>query len=479
MKIRMKIYMFAALLAAFAPIAEAQTESPVSVVSNELKKKGNELYIDAVIKINGDQISTRRFLTLTPVLESGSQKMGLPSVLVNGRIRNKVYNREVALNNTDEEYFAVVNAKKNPDASVSYKMTIPYESWMKDARFVLAQDLCGCGKEKPGEPLLIADKVDGFYQVQPFLVYIRPEVESEKHRVEESSAFIECRVDKYNILNDFRGNANELAKIDNSINLVVDDKNVSLEGITLKGFASPEASFEHNRILAGNRVKSLAEYVGKKHNLAENLFTLENGIEDWDGLKAYAEADMNIPSRKEVLDIINSNAGPDKKQDELETLNGGEPYKYIYRTIYPKLRRTDYKVKYLVREFSLEEARKIIKTNPKQLSLDEMYAVANSYPLGSDAYNEVFEIAVRTFSNDPVANLNAANVALSKRDLDAAARYLAKADNSPVAIHARGVLALLQDNLDEAERLLNQAKAAGIEDASANLEELRKKRADL
>ena len=82
------------------------------------------------------------------------------------------------------------------------------------------------------------------------------------------------------------------------------------------------------------------------------------------------------------------------------------------------------------------------------------------------------------YSDEPDANLNAANIALSKNDLDAARTYLAKAGNSPEAIHARGVLNLLDGNWDEAGKLLDQAKAAGVKEAAANLDELRKKEAD-
>ena len=131
-----------------------------------------------------------------------------------------------------------------------------------------------------------------------------------------------------------------------------------------------------------------------------------------------------------------------------------------------------------MRFFTVEEGREIIKTRPQQLSLSEMFAVANSYEIGSKDYNEVFEIAVRMYGDDPVANLNAANIALSKHDLEAARTYLAKAGNSPEAVHARGVLNLLEGNLDEAGKLLEQAKAAGVKGAAANLDELRKKEAD-
>lgn len=59
--------------------------------------------IDAVITVDGSRIKSRENLSLTPVLESASQKEGLPSILLNGRISQKVYDREIALNNLQDE----------------------------------------------------------------------------------------------------------------------------------------------------------------------------------------------------------------------------------------------------------------------------------------------------------------------------------------------------------------------------------------
>ena len=59
--------------------------------------------------------------------------------------------------------------------------------------------------------------------------------ETEKHRAEVGTAFLDFQVDKYQILPDFRNNAVELAKINNTIRTVTEDKNVKPTGIVLKG----------------------------------------------------------------------------------------------------------------------------------------------------------------------------------------------------------------------------------------------------
>ena len=479
-----KLYMAAVLMAATMPGAFAQqVASPIQVTCNDLVQKGDSVYIDALIRVDGRYVESRKSLTLTPVLESGTQKVGLPSILLNGKKRQKVYQREIALGNlTDEPRYAVINTSKSPDADVSFKMAIPYENWMKEARLVLAQDLCGCGKEEAVGPLLIADKIrrrpDQRYEVQPLLVYISPEAETEKHRAEVGTAYLDFQVGKSQILPDFRNNAVELAKINNTINTVVSDKNITPKGIVLKGYASPEGSYKSNALLADNRVKSLRDYIRTKYDFKPDFFTLESEPEDWTGFKEKVEEDAGVPSRSEVLAIINSNEEPDRKEAKLRVLNGGAAYRYVLKEIFPSLRRTEYRIDYSVRFFTVEEGREIIKTRPQQLSLSEMFAVANSYEVGSKEYNDVFEIAVRMYSDDPVANLNAANIALSKKDLVAARNYLAKAGTSPEAVHARGVLNLIEGNLDAARPLLEQAKSVGIQGASSNLKQLEKKKAD-
>lgn len=56
----------------------------------------------------------------------------------------------------------------------------------------------------------------------------------------------------------------------------------------------------------------------------------------------------------------------------------------------------------------MEEARKIIKTNPKLLSLNEMYMVAQSYPSGSKDFKEVFDISARLYPDNELSILNSA-----------------------------------------------------------------------
>ncbi|MDE5663110.1 MAG: tetratricopeptide repeat protein, partial [Muribaculaceae bacterium] len=129
------------------------------------------------------------------------------------------------------------------------------------------------------------------------------------------------------------------------------------------------------------------------------------------------------------------------------------------------------------RPLTVEETIEVMRTDPKKASLQEMFLVAQTYDPGSEEFNEAMAIAVATYPDDPVANLNAGAVALNSGDLDAAAAYLAKAGDAPEAFQARGVLAMQRGDFAEAERLLTQALELGVEDAEYNLAVLRRMRA--
>ena len=113
-----------------------------------------------------------------------------------------------------------------------------------------------------------------------------------------------------------------------------------------------------------------------------------------------------------------------------------------------------------------------MRTQPQKLSLQELFLVAQDCEPGSKEFDEVFDIAVRMYPDDPIANLNAANTALRHKDLKAARRYLAKTSAIPQSVYARGICALLEKNYAEAETLLKQAQSQGIHEADAALKEL-------
>ena len=139
----------------------------------------------------------------------------------------------------------------------------------------------------------------------------------------------------------------------------------------------------------------------------------------------------------------------------------------------PGLRKVNCKIDYTVVNFDVEQGRIIIRENPKYLSLNEMYQVANSYPKGSKDFVNVFDIAVRMYPTDQVANLNAAAVALSQKDLNTAVKYMEKADHTTAEfMNNTGVYNFLNGDIQRAMAAFEQAAKLGNEAAQTNLKQL-------
>ena len=258
---------------------------------------------------------------------------------------------------------------------------------------------------------------------------------------------------------------------------IKNDKNLEIQGVSFKGYASPEGSIASNLKLSDLRARSMMNFLINEVNLKDIPLKAEGGGEDWDRLKKLL-TESPISGKDKLLTIIEQCGTSDACEQKFKTVDGGTAYMQLLKEIYPQLRRTACSVDYTVRGFSVEEGREIIKTHPQQLSLNEMYLVANTYPEGSEDFREIFEIAVRMFPDDSTANINAATTALMRRDLSTAQMYLnrVKGDKRAEAANAQGVLYMLEGNYDQAEVFLKKAAVAGLSSANENLEELVRKR---
>ena len=456
-----------ALLA--APCAlQAQTDSPrladnsIVVENKKVEQTDHNLVVDLTLNMDSLHLRSNQRLVFTPIVRStGGQERTMPQFIVNGRKQDISYKRYAHKDYPDDAQ--VVRRKNGTAQSYEYNAIVPYEEWMKNADVVIAEDLCGCGNVEEQDQTVIQRLRT------PYMAYLRPKAEARKARTEEGRAFIDFPVDKTTLYPDYRNNPRELDKIVNTINLVKEDKNVSITGIEIHGYASPEAPYNYNARLAEGRAKTLTDHVRRLLNLEDRLFKVTSTPEDWDGLRE-AVLSSNLEHKQEILDIIDDNKlTPDTRERKIKS-NYPKEYRFMLDTYYPALRHSDYVVSYTVRPFSVEEAKEILRTKPKQLSLEEMYLVAQTYEPGSDEFNEVFQTAVRLYPEDETANLNAACAEIERGDYKAASRYLAKAGNSPYAAHARGVIAMKQGNDDEARRQFTIAAQGGVKEAQQNLD---------
>ncbi len=460
-------------VASYTP-TPAGTVDGVMVENLSITRNGRYISVDMLIDMKNLKVSGNRAVLLTPRIVNGNDSISLPAVGVYGRRRYYTYirNGESMLSGADEKTF---KASKKPD-TLPYRADVDYEEWMDGARLTLEREEYGCCNSILDDQYAMLGGYDAPVENAAFfpeLVYVQPKAEMSKSRTLEGSAFIDFPVDRTEIHPEYRRNAVELGKIQASIDSVRDDSDVTITQVWLKGFASPESPYAHNRDLAIGRTAALKKYI-------QQLYRFDNGIiatgyepEDWAGLRRFVER-SNISHKSEIMALIDSDRNPDAKEAEIKRAYPAE-YRFMLQNFYPALRHTDYRIAYNIRSYSdVEEIKRIFATRPQKLSLNEFYIMAQEYEPGSDEFTEVYETAVRMFPDDATANLNAANAAMRRGDNAAAERYLSKAGDSPEAVYARGALAIRSKDYDTALRYMNEAQNRGISQAAVVLDELTK-----
>ncbi len=469
-----KLGLLTAALIAAAPLTSAKGIAPVGVDSISFARHGEYMMLDMNLDLTPTDVQSRRAQVLTPLIVSeNGDTLSLPSVGVYGRQRyiNYLRNDRAGLSRESETAF---KASERP-ADFSYEAAVPFQPWMNGSQLLMRRRLFGCAN------CLIEERINPvttYFQVNPAIpeiIYFDAKDEGPVVESLEGAAYIDFIVDKTNIEPNYRRNPQELLKIQSSIDTVLNDKDVTITGVWLKGFASPESPYSHNTDLAIGRTAALKKYLNQLYNFKGDIISTDYEPEDWEGLRRFVER-SNIDHKSEIIALIDSDMEPDPKEALIKK-RYPEEYRFMLQTYYPALRHTEYRVTYEInRTDDINKIRETMRTKPSRLTLREFLLLGNACQPGSDEFNEVFETAVRMYPDNETANINAANAALQRGDYTTAEQYLSRAGNSPEAIYARGSLAFIQGDYDRAEQLMQDASS--IPASRATLDEIARIRAN-
>lgn len=445
----------------------------VEVSDVHYMRHGGNMNVEMDVDLGALDVKPQRAVILTPYLVNGSDSLALHSVGIYGRKRyyHYVRNGESMLTGPSELSYR----RKQKPSHLAYTSEVPYADWMDGSQLCIVRQDYGCCSS------LLAQQQGplGSYRsvaYKPDFRYVQPVVVTDKSYTLSGRAFIDFPVNRTELHPDYRGNRAELAKIVATIDSVRNDQDITVTSLTIKGFASPEGTYENNVRLAKGRTETLKQYVQQLYRFEPGFIVSDYEAEDWQGLRDYV-AGSALEHRSEILAIIDDPAlDPDPREWRIK-LRYPDDYKVLLSSIYPALRHSDYRITYSVRAFSSpDEIRRIMATAPQKLSLNEMFILAQTLEPGSDEYNDVFETAVRMFPDNETAHLNAANAAMTRGDYTSAQRYLAKAGDGAEAIYARGVLSALRGDYEAAEQLVREAQAKGMADLGGVIEHLQEVR---
>lgn len=480
MKTKNSIYLIVALfMAVSAAWAQEADLSGIRIENPTTVKQGDMVTVSFDLSLDALRVKRNNMLVLTPVLTSNENDIettALPPVVVTGKKRNKILQRKEVLGESlpmADQPLEIVVRKNNSEQQVHYTFTTPYRSWMQDASLSLVNEVSGCADcmSHEGEELLIASIIPEPYDPVYRLTYVVPEVEV-KTRSDRHTATFNFVVDRWELLRDYKGNASKFNEVDRVVWEIRNNPDLEITEFEIHGYASPEGSAPHNTMLAENRANAFADYLVTKFNIDRNRFTVSSHGEDWEGLRKAVDA-SSLGDKQAVLDIIDRVSNPDARDAELMKLSG-DTYRTLLNDYYPPLRRSEYVVAYNVRPFDVEEAREIVKSNPKLLSLNEMYLVAQSYPVESSEFSQVFDIAVRLYPDSDIAILNSAAADIESGNMDGAIERMMKIADSPKVWNNLGVAHARKGDLEKAREFFAKAAAQNDTDAVQNIHELQK-----
>ena len=458
----------------------------VKVVNEEVKKQGSEVSLRMTLDLTGLRVGNQKSVCLHPAVVSadGTHEAVLAPVVVDGKTRSRVHRREKALTGaspaTDNAYTVLRSGR---ESRVEYIAKLAYEPWMVDSRLVLRERMTGClDCTAATEESTVKAPFIKLFTPRYVTPFVTPEREAVKVRNEVRVARLQFRQGKSDVDPRYKDNRAELETVTGSINVVKTNPDLTITGIYITGYASPEGSVAFNQKLSESRANALAEYARKDTHMDASLWHVAGMGEDWEGLRREVEKHPQLLDIDKVLRLIDECEG-DKDACEKRIRESVSPdvYTRLLNEMYGPLRRNEYKIEYSVRSFNLEEAKKQIKTRPDLLSVEEIYTVAESYGKGTADYEEALRIAAATYPKNAAAVVNAACLKMEGRDVQGAIAMLEASEvkEDGRALNALGVAYAKQKQYDRAKAVLEQAVQAGSREARTNLEQVAGVVADL
>ena len=238
-----------------------------------------------------------------------------------------------------------------------YQQTLARKEWMNIALLrLLVVRTDGCGTELYREERVLRVPTPIITDKNKDVV-----VRTENIHQLRGRAFVTFRVNKTEVEPDFRNNRVELERLSHTIDSVASDSTIEILRIQVKGFASPEGSYDSNDRLARERTSSLTRYVIANTKVSPVLFHTGYEAEDWQGLRNFVDTTSMLTHREDLLRMIDTEMDPDDKLYKIG-VTWTEDFKVLAREAFPLLRHTDYQIDYQLKEVKEEAAEEKLDT---------------------------------------------------------------------------------------------------------------------
>ncbi|MDE6510001.1 MAG: hypothetical protein K2K99_07385, partial [Muribaculaceae bacterium] len=204
------------------------------------------------------------------------------------------------------------------------------------------------------------------------------------------------------------------------------DSRREIEEINIRSYASPDGTMEFNTKLAEKREKTTVDYMNKQlKGKSFGELTADFTPEDWDGFKRLVEA-SNIQDKDLILSVLQMYKDPDVRDRELRNLTN--VFEQLAEEILPQLRYSRISAKINVIGKSDDEIRAAYRSNPSELSVDELLYLATLTDSNDEKVQiystaaELYPTDYRTFNNVGLCQYRAGDYAAARECFAQAAR---------------------------------------------------------
>ena len=239
---------------------------------------------------------------------------------------------------------------------------------------------------------------------------------------------------------------------------------LELKEININSYASPDGPEAFNYQLAEKREKNTVNYVEgvlKKDKITEfGELTKNFTAEDWEGFKELVSK-SNIQDKDLILSVLSMYKDPQQRERELRNL--AAVFEVLADQILPQLRYSRITASIDVIGKSDKEIQDLFKSNPKELSVEEILYCATLTDNLNDRM-KIYETATRIYPNDyrtwnnlGVTQYEAGNYNVAKANFQKALSLNAKSADAKMNL---GLISILDKDYAKANEYFGQAAGA-------------------
>ncbi|MDG2208851.1 MAG: hypothetical protein P8K81_02565 [Flavobacteriales bacterium] len=251
------------------------------------------------------------------------------------------------------------------------------------------------------------------------------------------------------------------------IQLSAEADSVTLTGVTIEAYASPEGEITLNEDLAidraGSASKAMANELKRSKVAVDDAFYNEVPLgEDWSGFKSLMQG-SSIADKNLILRVLEMYSDKNKREEEIRNI--AKTYQEIEKEILPELRRSQMAVSYDVEGYTDDELQALCMDSPLVLTADELLYSATLF---EDVNTQlmVYKHGMKFHAND-YRLYNNAGWCLTQTNRNNQAKELFNQalglERNKAVLNNVAAIMRQEGDVDGAMKLLNEAAGAGPE----------------